>query len=141
MSIPDPKLGSVIRYDYLWSDEHDRGLQFGDKENRPCVILIARQTPKGYRVAVAPLTHSEPADMNTAVRLPPDTKIRLGLTDPRDCWIICTELNFFYWPSPELREIGAGIYEHGLLPSALRKKIISTFKNQGANYRRIDRNQ
>lgn len=41
MALPDPHPGLVIRYSYLWADEHRTGQEEGLKD-RPCVIVVAR---------------------------------------------------------------------------------------------------
>ena len=39
MKKPEPETGLVIRYDFLWSHERDRGLDNGVTE-RPCVTQV-----------------------------------------------------------------------------------------------------
>ena len=48
------------------------------------------------------MTHSPPADPETAIEIPAVTKARLGL-DPQRSFIICNEANVFAWPGPDLR--------------------------------------
>ena len=62
MKKPAPAIGLVIRYDFLWSHERDKGYQEGAKE-RPCVIVtaIVRKETGDTEVLVAPITHSPPA--------------------------------------------------------------------------------
>ncbi len=40
MSLPEPELGLVIRYSYLWKSEHDAGRDEGSKD-RPCAIVLS----------------------------------------------------------------------------------------------------
>jgi hypothetical protein len=40
MSFPAPETGQVIRYSYLWLNEHKRGREEGIKD-RPCAIILA----------------------------------------------------------------------------------------------------
>ena len=39
MAFPPPVPGLVIRYSYLWADEHTRGREEGVKD-RPCAIVL-----------------------------------------------------------------------------------------------------
>ena len=48
MSLPTPRPGLVIRYAYLWADEHRRGAEEGLKD-RPCAIVAANQVIEGER--------------------------------------------------------------------------------------------
>ena len=59
---PEPEVGLVISYSYLWKEEEERGL-VEERKERPCAIVVAidLHTPElGGRkqVAVAPITHS-----------------------------------------------------------------------------------
>ncbi len=91
MDIPAPKPSQVIRYAYLWADEHDAGRDEGT--NHP-------------RVAVVPITHSPPPPRAIdALEIPANIKRHLGLDDARS-WVVLTELNMFTWPGPDLRPTG-----------------------------------
>jgi hypothetical protein len=58
VSLPTPQPGLVLRYSYLWADEHDDGRKEGAK-HRPCAILLATTTDEGdLRVIVLPITHA-----------------------------------------------------------------------------------
>jgi hypothetical protein len=46
MPFPVPIAGMVVRYAYLWRDEHQRGQEEGVKD-RPCAILLAVQNEAG----------------------------------------------------------------------------------------------
>jgi hypothetical protein len=43
VDIPAPKPAQVIRYSYLWADEHEAGRDEGIKD-RPVAIVLALQT-------------------------------------------------------------------------------------------------
>lgn len=93
MKKPKPVEGLVIRYDYLWKDEHLRGRTEGRKE-RPCAIVIAAPDPEGKvdRVIVAPITHTPPRSPDDAIEIPHLVKKHLGLDDDRS-WVVITEVN------------------------------------------------
>ena len=93
----------VIRYAYLWADEHGAGREEGSKD-RPAVILLAVSAGNQAEVLALPITHTPPSDPETALELPPATKARLGLDGERS-WAVLTEVNRFAWPRPDLRPI------------------------------------
>jgi hypothetical protein len=70
MGYPEPELGLVISYSYLWSEEAAAGHAEGRK-NRPCAILLVIQQAEGEppRVTVAPITHSPPHDPGVAIEI------------------------------------------------------------------------
>jgi hypothetical protein len=129
LPLPEPVPGLVIRYSYLWRDEHRRGLEDGAK-NRPCaIILVSDDIDERRTVTVLPITHSPPDDPAAAVELPTTTKLRLGLDDDRS-WVVVSEANRFVWPGPDLRprvSRDAGSVAYGQLPRALFYEIRTKF--------------
>ena len=121
MPLPRPVPGLVIRYSYLWLEEHRRGREEGVKD-RPCAIILATRSDDGDEsVTVLPITHSQPNDPALALEVPPATKQRLGLDGERS-WIVLSEANRFVWPGPDLRPAIAGdsnSIAYGLLPEKL----------------------
>jgi hypothetical protein len=114
----------VVRYAYLWHDEHMRGQEEGVKD-RPSVIVMAVQAQGNETiVTVAPITHTPPLDLMEAIEIPLPTKQRLGLDAARS-WVMCTEINRFVWPGPDLRPIPerAGDIAYGDLPPRLFRQI------------------
>jgi hypothetical protein len=130
--LPEPEVGLVISYSYLWKEEEERGLIEGRKD-RPCAIVLAVDHPDpdagGHKqVAVAPITHSPPQDPNAAVEIPLRVKQYLGLDSERS-WVILDEVNIFTWPGFDLRPIrrGEGRIDYGLLPPKLFDQLIQKF--------------
>lgn len=106
--LPEPEVGLVISYSYLWKEEEERGLVEGRKD-RPCAIVLAVDHPSPEldgrkQVAVVPITHSLPQDLNVAVEIPLRVKQHLGLDSERS-WVILDEVNVFTWPGFDLRPI------------------------------------
>ena len=126
MAYPDPELGLVISYSYLWHHEHNAGREEGIKD-RPCVVVLAvrRPTPDVVTVRVAPITHSPPVDLRVAFALPAAVKQHLGL-DAERSWVILDEVNEFAWPGYDLRPIGKSRdrYAYGFLPPRLFKALL-----------------
>ncbi len=125
MKIPDPKPGMVISYSYLWAQEHDKGQEEGLKD-RPCAIVSAVDTNEsGALVTIVPITHTPPQNQDAAIEIPIKTKERLGLNYERS-WIVCSEINQFEWPGPDLRPISRKAGDkcaYGFLPPKLFQAV------------------
>lgn len=121
MALPEPKLGLVVSYSFLWRREHNAGRNEGVK-NRPCVIVLAvkKNSDGASTVRVAPVTHSPPANDAAAMEIPQAIKRHLGLDDARS-WIILDEVNEFVWPGYDLRPIppSRDRFTYGFLPPRL----------------------
>ncbi len=129
MSLPEPELGLVIRYSYLWKSEHDAGRDEGSKD-RPCAIVLSVTAgDTGSRVTVLPITHTPPQNAAFALEIPAVVKQRLGLDFERS-WIVLSEGNEFTWPGPDLRpQPGADLSSvaYGFLPPRLFGEILKRF--------------
>lgn len=131
MSLPRPEPGLVIRYSYLWRQEHNEGREEGSKD-RPCAIVLLVQTAADEEeVVVVPVTHSPPQDGAVALELPSTIKRHLGLDTERS-WIVLSESNMFHWPGPDLRRLGDqanSSVAYGFLPprffAELRRRFIA----------------
>ena len=51
MPLPEPVPGLVIRYSYLWADEHERGQEEGVKD-RPCAIVLMSMADEGETLVI-----------------------------------------------------------------------------------------
>jgi hypothetical protein len=138
MGWPEPVPGLVIRYSYLWLEEHRKGREEGVKD-RPCAIILVTEEGEGEKVVtVLPVTRSLPGDLDLALEIPAATKSRLGLDAARS-WVVLTEANRFAWPGPDLRPAVAGDASsaaYGLLPRAfflmLRQRFVAVLRAGGA---------
>lgn len=121
MTIPVPKPGLVIRYGFLWSNEHASGATEGAKD-RPCAIVVAarRGSNGDIQTIVAPITHRPPDDPTASIEIPAATCKSLRLDSGRH-WLRLDELNRFAWPGYDLRPIPGQPrrYDYGMLPSSL----------------------
>jgi hypothetical protein len=125
MHVPRIEAGLVIRYNYLWHDQSMSGMENGIKA-RPCVALLL--TDANRLVKVLPITHTPPKKGTHSVEIPATVSSRLGL-DEQLSWIICSELNEFRWPGPDLDVInGTDSCLYGPLTpklyEAVRKKVL-----------------
>ena len=119
MKKPNPEIGLVIRYDFLWSHERDRGFDEGAKA-RPCVIVTAiiRKEDGGADVLVSPVTHSTPREGSVAIEIPHRVKLHLGLDHARS-YIIADESNSVAWDDPGIIPAFPGKqWAYGRLPRA-----------------------
>ena len=122
MPVDAPDIGHVIRYSYLWWDEHCRGKEEGLKD-RPCSVVLNRKDDQGRTVLfVLPITHAPPQNPDHGIEIPPQTKKRLGRDEERS-WIITTEYNKFIWPGYDIRKTPSGGYSYGILPEKLIRRI------------------
>ncbi|WP_375402143.1 type II toxin-antitoxin system PemK/MazF family toxin [uncultured Sphingomonas sp.] len=116
----------VIPYAYLWRHEHRKGQEEGRKV-RPCVIVLALQSPKGGapRVTVAPITHTPPAKDREAIELPLRVKQALSLDGDRS-WIVLDEVNQFAWPGYDIRPVPGSKdrFAYGFIPPKLYDIVI-----------------
>lgn len=98
---PDPPIGHVIAYEYLWSSKS--GKREDGEKVYPAAIVLARRdlgpTPVAY---VLGISHMPPDTGRRAIEVPRKLKRFLGL-DEEPSWIYTDELNIFVWPGPDLR--------------------------------------
>jgi hypothetical protein len=131
MSLPQPFPGMVIRYGYLWFYEHLQGREESRKD-RPAVIVIVIDDAPQKKVMVVPVTHQPPDPDTPAIEIPLLVKVHLGLDHERS-WVICTEVNYFLWPGPDLVPVPDNPSEdlsyYGILPPSffriVRAKVIA----------------
>jgi hypothetical protein len=135
MAIPEPQLGLVISYSYLWHNEYRVGREEGVK-TRPCAIVFARQHSHdgSFLVRVVPITHTPPGDASTALELPPAVKRHLGLDNDRS-WIVIDEINEFAWPGFDLRPIppSRDTFAYGFLPPRLFDRLMTKLREVWKN--------
>ena len=126
--IPVPFPGLIISYSYLWRAEYKAGREEGVKD-RPCAIVLAKKVEGDDTVVtVVPITHTPPENPDMAVEIPLRVKQHLKLDSERS-WIVCSEVNRFIWPGPDLRRIAGqrdATYSYGVLPPKLLTKVTQT---------------
>ena len=70
MALPKPVPGLVIRYSYLWLEEHRKGREEGVKDRPAAIVLVVQSADKRETVTVLPVTHAPPADPRPPCHLP-----------------------------------------------------------------------
>lgn len=127
MKKPAPEIGLVIRYDFLWSHERDKGYDEGAKE-RPCVIVTAiiRKETGETEILVAPITHAPLRAGTVAIEIPPQVGRHLGLDDERG-YIIANEANSVSWDDPGIVPVRPGErWAYGRIPKGLYNQLRAT---------------
>jgi hypothetical protein len=121
--IPDPEVGLVIHFNYLWRREWERGRD-NARYARPCAIVVAhRRRPDGAVVVVTvPITHSPPSGGTEALELPRAVKQSLELDAARS-WVVVDEVNEFVWPGYDLEPNAKGEIAYGIIPPRLHDRI------------------
>ncbi len=86
------------------------------------VVLATQEAGDRLRVLVAPVTHSPPDDAATAIEMPANVKLDLGLDRERS-WIMTNEINSFRWPGPDIRVLDDGTPFYGAVPDWLFLRV------------------
>lgn len=125
MKKPEPQIGQIIRFDYLWRDEAQQGRVEGAKE-RPCaVILAADKDDDGSRVVyVAPITHSAPRNQQQTIEIPAKDRRMTGLDYDRS-WLITSEVNRVDWSDPGIVPAKKDQWLFGHLPRGVAKDAVN----------------
>ncbi|CZT35845.1 hypothetical protein [Rhizobium sp. 9140] len=129
MKLPAPAPGLVVRYAFLWKEDHDKG-RYEAAKDRPCAIVLAanlRETAE-IQIVVVPITHSAPApeEVSASLEMPRAVARTLGLDGGRH-WVRLTQLNRFIWPGYDLRprpDVPERV-DYGFIPEAFFKRIKS----------------
>ena len=124
----EPRIGSVIRYSYLWDRQRRAGQVEGEKD-RPCALVAAVKRVDGrILVRVLPITTRQPERDQRAVELTDLARQRLGLDAPTS-WILVDESNEFVWPGPDVRPLPGkepATIHHGFLASGTIRRVIAS---------------
>ena len=127
MSVPEPRPGLVIRYDFLWS--HEAAVGRDSSKDRPtCIVAATDGASKPCYVVLLPITHSPPTGDVVGIEIPAAVKSSLQLDDAPS-WIIVSEYNVDEWPNAGLSPLPnkPGVFAFGFIPPALFKAIKVAF--------------
>ena len=127
MSLPEPKPGLVVRYDYLWTHEAARGQDQG-KDRPACLVAASDNAMRPRYVVLLPITHTPPSGDTIGIEIPLKVKQAIGL-DAAPSWVIVSEHNVDEWPNGGLSAVPgkAGVFAYGLIPPGLFSRIRAEF--------------
>ena len=141
MTVPEPKPGLIVRYDYLWLDEATAGRDHG-KDRPACLVAASDSSSRPRFLVILPITHSPPAGDTVGIEIPPKVRRAVGLSD-EPCWVIVSEHNVDEWPNAGLQPLPGrpGIFSYGFIPPRLFAEIKRRFlelarRNLSARVRR-----
>jgi hypothetical protein len=136
MAKPNPQVGLIIRYEYLWKSEELDGENQGEK-HRPCVIILVvpATNERSAKAMVCALTHSEPRGSDAGIEVPDEGKAQMGLTSKRQ-WVIASEANLVDWDDPGIVELKTGGWTYGTMVrpvlDAVRVRYRNIYSERGA---------
>ena len=82
------KTGTVLRYPFLWSREHEKGEEEGRK---PRPVAVAFKI--GSKIGLVPITTQPPASGEAGIEIPIGEKSRASLDITLRLWVIPDEIN------------------------------------------------
>ncbi|MEN9856363.1 MAG: hypothetical protein RLZZ157_1489 [Pseudomonadota bacterium] len=128
MKKPAPKVGQIVKFDYLWRDEQMQGRTEGAKE-RPCAVVVALRLDENgdTSVLLAPITHAQPKPAQINLELPDRTRSLTGLDGARS-WLVLSEVNLVKWSDAGLVPARKGQWLYGTLPRGMAMKAIALVK-------------
>jgi hypothetical protein len=127
VSFPEPKPGLVVRYDYLWAHEAERGQDQG-KDRPTCLVAASDSAARPRYVVLLPITHEQPSGDTIGIEIPAKVKQAIGLDDAPS-WVIISEHNIDEWPNGGLSPVPdkAGIFAYGFIPPGLFARVKAEF--------------
>ena len=127
LALPDPELGLVVRYDYLWVSEATYGRDQG-KTRPACLVAATDPTVRPCYVVLLAITHARPAGDTVGIEIPARVRHALGLDDTPS-WVIVSEHNVDEWPNGGLSPLPGrpDAFRHGLIPPGLFTRIKARF--------------
>jgi hypothetical protein len=134
----DPKPGLVIRYDFLWKEEKDSGLESG--KDRPCsIVLVSTEREDGAKdVLLCAITHTPPAVGQTAVRIPQAVAKYLGFDDMQS-WIKTDQVNLLRWEKGRIphgiSSVRPGEWFYGSIPRSLGEQVFNQVRDKARDRR------
>jgi hypothetical protein len=127
MRLPKPEAGLVIRYDFLWAREADKGKTIS-KVRPACLAFASDETKSPRLVVLLPITHSAPIAGDAGIEIPRAVCEHLGSDDGRS-WVILSELNIDDWPNAGLQPVPGkrNTCAYGFIPPILFNMISERF--------------
>lgn len=124
----EPKPGLVVRYDFLWKEDQQAGIDSG--KDRPCAIILAsaEKVDGSKDVLLCAITHSPPDKGEAAVPIPPAVARHLGL-DHEQSWIKTSQVNRLTWEKGRMpygiSQARKGEWSFGMIPQDLGRQAFN----------------
>ncbi len=137
MSLPDPKPGLVIGYEFLFREEAEAGRETGRKA-RPCAVVVVVGEGVNKRVWLVAATHSPPSPgaARYHLELTPEECREMGL-DGAAHWVCLRDLNAFDWPGYDLRPSApGGGFVYGRMSKGGFRRLVAALKECAARVTR-----
>ena len=127
MTLPDPKPGLVVRYDYLWTHEAAAGREQG-KDRPACLVAATDSVARPRYVVLLPITHRAPPAATVGIEIPARVMQAIGLDDAPS-WVVVSEHNVDEWPNGGLSPVPgqAEAFAYGFLPPGLFAQVKVAF--------------
>lgn len=88
-----PKVGLVVKYDFLWKHEAATGQEHGSKDRPSAIIIVSDENEDGScKVVLCAITHTPPFQNEKAVAVPAKVSDHLGF-DGLKSWIKTDQVN------------------------------------------------
>ena len=132
----EPKPGLVVRYDFLWKEDKQMGVE--DGKDRPCaIVLTSAERPDGSKdILLCAITHSPPGKNETAIKVPPAVAKHLGL-DHEQSWIKTDQVNRLTWEKDRIpygiSQTRQGEWSFGMLPHSLGEQVFEQVREKARN--------
>jgi len=132
MALPQPELGLVVHYGFVWSGADRRPPPDAGKD-RPCLIVDIfeiEEAPgrKTLRVTYLPISHTEPRDSENAKLISPRVANHLELTNQKS-YLYTSYACEDDWPFDLAQVPGQqGRFHYGVIPPALFDAVIDEFR-------------
>lgn len=129
MSLPDPRPGLVVGYDFLFREQADAGMENASKPHPAAIILVLDENVQ-TRVSLVAISHSPPSPSEAPYRLNlnPSECRAMGL-DSADHWINLRDINSFDWPGYDLvRSAPGGNYVYGNMPKSTFIRVVDALR-------------
>lgn len=140
MPLPEPKLGLVVQYGFVWAGVARRHPPDAGK-NRPCLVVdlehVAESALRGrmvIRVTYLPISHIAPRSDEQAITVPPRVARHLGLTSERSYLYTCYAVQDD-WPFDLARIPGSrDRFDYGFVPPRLFQAVAADFAADRARH-------
>jgi len=129
MTLPTPRPGLVVGYDFLFREQADAGMENAGKPHPAAIILVVNEDVQ-TRVSLLAISHSPPRSGEEPYRLKlTSAECRQMGLDSGDHWVNLQDINAFDWPGYDLvRSAPGGSYIYGTMRKATFVRIVDALR-------------